>query len=260
MLRNSLIPRRAVVSSAALVFVLSAASAANASTEIDIPTRPEECSNIERWLPNSGKAYQPGSCVYSGKYVWTNEERANASQEPGRGSRVWYRIGAHTLDDLNVTVAANANAQPVVFTYTVEPPRTNTRVQFVAKRVDTSREAAAFPRDGYTLLRVMAFKDDLGTGGGTTYPVWLRAQRITAGSGLDGQRAPLDAIGGEMGGGSVIVWYDPADNEALVPGSRYRTRSSLRLKVDAHGTDIPRQPAVGSFRLGIDIVHQKPSQ
>ncbi|WP_257992350.1 hypothetical protein [Cupriavidus pauculus] len=33
----------------------------------------------------------------------------------------------------------------------------------------------------------------------------------------------------------------------------------MRLVVDAIGTDLPKQPKIGTFRLGVDVVHQPKS-
>ncbi|WP_066739504.1 hypothetical protein [Cupriavidus sp. D384] len=234
--------------SAALVLLLPSATNAMAGT----PEKPGDCSAMERWLPNS--EYPVGSCVYYGKYIWANDVHAESGQRPGNDDRRWYKIGDNTLDDLNVVVAANAAAQPTVFTYTAEAPWRDTRVQFVAKGTQR-RQVVAFPQDGYTSLKVLASVEGNGNGG-RVFPLWLRAQRNVTGSGQGGDLGPLEASGGHVGRGTLVVWYDPADNPGLKSGARYRTKPGTRLVIDAMGTDLPKQPKIGTFRLGVDIVHQ----
>lgn len=245
--RKSQICRRAAASSAALVLLLS--SAANAMA--DSPERPGDCSAIERWQQRS--EYPLGSCVTYGRYIWANDAHAEAGQRPGADDRRWYKIGDNTLDDLNVMVAPSAAAQPTVFTYTAEAPWQGSRVQFVAKGTQR-KQVVAVPRDGYTALKVLASMEG-DAYGNRVYPLWLRAQRNVSGSGQEGTLGPLDAVGGHAGRGTLIVWYDPADNPGLQSGGRYRTKSGMRLVIDAIGTDLPKQPKIGTFRLGVDVVH-----
>lgn len=238
--------RGAAATSAVLVLLSSAGNAM-----ADTPEKPGECRAIERW--QSAGEYPLGSCVYYGKYIWANDVHAEAGQRPGSDDRRWYKIGDNTLDDLNVVVAANVAVQPTVFTYTAEAPSQGSRVQFVAKGTQR-RQVVAFPQEGYTALKVLATMEG-DAYGSRVVPLWLRAQRNVSGSGREGSLGPMEAVGGHAGRGTLIVWYDPADNPRLKPGARYYTRPGARLVIDALGTDLHKQPKIGTFRLGVDIVH-----
>nr|WP_315594323.1 hypothetical protein [uncultured Cupriavidus sp.] len=242
--------RHAVTVSATLVSLLLSG---HASAELFYP---EECpGEIEAW---TAKDYPADSCVHLRNRVYTNMDPATAGEQP-RKSDAWWSIGDYIgpggLTVVDVTVPANGEAKPAV--HTVKPAQRDTRLQFAVTRPNESRRKVLFDGPGYNKLHMWA-KSDLKPG--NLFPVWLRLQRTTSGEGLSGARGPVDAIGGDAGLGTFIAWYDPADNPDLVPGARYTAAAGLWAKVQIIGTDLPKQPELGTFRLGLDIVHQRPTQ
>lgn len=253
---SGLILKRAAISSAALFLLLS--GGVNAAKSI--PTEPGECRTIEPWDGASGKQYPPGSCVGYGKYIWTNDEHAIASQRPGRRPWIWEKIGDYIppggLQDLVVTVPSGSTLpQPPVYVVNRTGAEAGSSIVFAELPTNTTRKFKHVPRAGVeeevTRLKVLAEK--VGEGG-YVYQVWLRAQRNTTGTSHEGVRVPIDATGGNPDPGALIVWYEPGDNAGLEPGKRYRTKPGTRLKMQVVGADLPGYPVLDTFRLGVDIV------
>jgi len=225
-----------------------------------IPTEPAECSKIEPWEGASGKQYPPGSCVHYGKYIWTNDEHAGANQRPGRRDWLWEKIGDYIppggLQDLVVSVSSGSTPpQPTVYVVNRTGAEAGSSIVFAELPANTTRKFKYVPRAGVegevTKLKVLAEKEGEG---GYVYPVLLRAQRNTTGTGPEGVRVPIDATGGNPGPGALIVWYEPGDNAGLESGKRYRTKPGTRLKMQVIGADLPGYPVLDTFRLGVDIV------
>lgn len=257
-MKSNLLTRpRTAVSSAAMVLLFSTG---NALADF-LPNSPEECATITPWAA-SDKVYPPGSCVGYGKYVWTVDEDAPAIQAPSNHrSSPWYRIGDYVAPDAlpALIVGATRDARPQPTVYVVKPKAAwqASTLQFaeLPKSVPQSRFKHV-SRPGvegeYTRINVLA------SSGGRLGWVWLRAQRNTSGTGLEGVRVPIDATGGEAGAGAMVVWYDPQDNLHLKPGQRYVTRSHQRTNIQVVGADLPGMPALDTFPIGVDIVHRLP--
>lgn len=253
---NLLAKPRTAVSSAAVILLLSAGNAL-----ADLPNSPEDCASIAPWAA-SDKVYPAGSCVGYGKYVWTTEEDAPAVNAPrNHRSSPWYQIGDYVAPDAlpELVVGATRDSKPAPTVYVVKPKATwqASTLQFAelprnVRQAKFKHVTRAGVEGEYTRIKVTASGDNvLGW-------VWVRAQRNTSGTGLEGVRMPIDAAGGNAGAGTMVVWYDPQDNLHLKPGKRYVTPSHHRVNMQVIGADLPGMPVLDTFPLGVDVVHRLP--
>jgi len=253
--------RQAAISSAVFAALVSATGSAAAAR----PATPADCQDVVPWRFTA--AYPAESCItYRGR-VWSNDRHAYPGQFPGfpysvypgdkRGpsAQLWFELGEYVAPkanpDIEVAVAAGQDAQPRVH---VVIPSARTSVHFLAVRPGQPRNDARPAVEGQvTFLDVMA---EQASQPGRLVPVRLRAQRNTTGTGYDGARVQMDGSGGPAGPGTLVVWYEPADNQGLRPGQRYRTPATQRLRLEAIGTDLADRPVLQALTLGVDIVHR----
>lgn len=255
--------RRAAIPSAAIALLLSAAGGAHAAR----PTTPDACRAISEWTGSD--RYPPESCVAYEKRVWSNERFAHPGQRPGVDhpiyfgaprsptAQLWFDIGDYVppsaTPDLLVSIQAADPAKPVVF---VVPHKEKTSVHFVTPHHGNTRLSNRPALEGeFSTIDVIA--EDVSMPGRLA-AVRLRAQRNTTGTGYDGTRVQMDGNGGPAGPGALVVWYEPADNPRLTPGTRYRTPVMHRVNIQAVGNDLPDRPVLQTFSLGVDIVHRAP--
>lgn len=255
--------RRAAIPSAAFALLLTTAGGADAAR----PTTPDACRTISEWT--GFDRYPPESCVTYEKRVWANDRFAHPGQRPGVDhaiyfgahrsptAQLWFDIGEYVppsaTPDLLVSIQGAEPGKPVVY---VVPNKEKTSVHFVTPLHGNTRHSNRPALEGeFSVIDVMA--EDVSMPGRLA-PVRLRAQRNMTGTGYDGKRVQIDGNGGPAGPGTLVVWYEPADNPRLTPGTRYRTPAMHRVNVQAVGNDLPNRPVLKTFSLGIDIVHRAP--
>ncbi len=255
--------RQAAISSAVFVALASATGGASAAR----PTSPADCRDVAPWRFSA--EYPADSCViYRGK-VWSNDRKAFRAQSPGlrypvypgdaRSPRaqLWFDLGQYVAPKANpdVEVAVAASTEPRPRVHVVTPPA-RTSVHFLEVRPGQPRNEARPAVEGrFTILDVAA--EDVSKPGNLVQ-VRLRAQRNTTGTGYDGLRVQMDGSGGPAGPGTLVVWYEPADNPGLRHGRRYRTPATQRLSLEAIGADLADRPVLQTLTLGVDVVPRAP--